>query len=283
MAQEESVLRIGRNVFTNMWPVFHFLPDFLGTEAAMVSRVPTGINRAMAEGSIHIAAISSFAYAEHADQYDLLPGLSVSCYGAVNSILLYHRKPLHELRSARVALPTTSATSVNLLKIILQKFYDCRPEYFYAAPDLDEMIKEADAALLIGDDAIRASWREPPGLFVTDLGWLWLKHTGEWMTYAVWAVRRDTAAERPEQVRAVYEAFLASKRKGYRNMDRIVGAAVREIGGTPDFWSMYFSRLSHDFDEPQQSGLSLFFRYARELGLLDRQISLRFWETPTAV
>ena len=68
--------------------------------------------------------ISSFAYGESFEDYMLYPDLSVSAYGEVNSILLFHEKPLREIANGHIMLPTTSATSVNLLKIILEKFYN---------------------------------------------------------------------------------------------------------------------------------------------------------------
>lgn len=281
MTKMNSALRIGRINYTNVWPVFHHFPEHLKEEVEIVSEVPTGLNRAMAAGDIHIGPISSFSYAEHAEHYDLFPNLSVSCLGRVNSILLFHRKPLSELKYSRVALPTTSATSVNLLKIILRRFYDIEPEYFYAAPSLGDMMKEADAALLIGDDAIRASWSEQSDLQITDLGDLWKRWTGEWMTYAVWAVRRDAAASAPSLIQAVYQAFQNSKRMGTHDPRPMVEQAIREIGGDMAYWNMYFRQLCHDFAKPQQSGLALYFNYAQELGLLERHVPIQLWDNHT--
>ena len=96
-------------------------------------------------------------------------------------------------------LPTTSATSVNLLKIILEKFYNGKPTYEYAKPNLEHMMEHADGALLIGDDAIKESWRNKTYM-ITDLGQEWAKWTGQWMSFAVWAIRKETAQKYPELV-----------------------------------------------------------------------------------
>lgn len=146
-------------------------------------------------------------------------------------------------------------------------------------PDLKAMMEQADAALLIGDDAIRASWlNEQEGLYrKTDLGELWKQFTGHWMVFAVWALRKEAAAQNPELVQAIYEALIESKRKSVADIAPLVDKAVRSIGGTDAFWHAYFRGLQYGFGEPQQEGLLTYYRYAWEEGLLERQTTLNFW------
>lgn len=275
--QQDSHIRIGKINYTNVWPIyFHFPHERFGNKLQWIEQVPTGLNRAMIAGEVDMGAISSFAYGESHDRYELFPELSVSAYGDVRSLLLFHKKPLEQLGGCTVMLPTTSATTVNLLKIILSRFVGVTPNYVYAAPSLETMMKHADAALLIGDDAIRASWQDTP-YEVSDLGGLWQRYTGEWMSFAVWAVRKETIAEHPEFVAAVHESFLQSKAAGLDNPEPIVRQAQAEIGGTLDYWRHYFRNLSHDFGLEQQRGLRLYFRYAVELSLLPEPVPLHIW------
>ncbi|MDF2718819.1 MAG: transporter substrate-binding protein [Paenibacillus sp.] len=275
--QQDSLIRIGKINYTNVWPIYHFFPhERFGSRLEWIEQVPTGLNRAMLAGEVDMGAISSFAYGESHDRYELFPELSVSAYGKVSSLLLFHKKPLRELDGCTVMLPTTSATTVNLLKIILGAFVGVTPNYVYAAPSLDTMMKHADAALLIGDDAIRASWTDAP-YEVSDMGALWQQYTGEWMSFAVWAVRKETIRQYPELVAAVHEAFLQSKAAGLNNPESIVRHAQAEIGGTLDYWRGYFRNLSHDFGPVQRRGLSLYYRYANELGLLPEPAPLHMW------
>jgi chorismate dehydratase len=276
-------VRIGQIDYANVWPVFFYFPaaSFNG-KIEIVQQVPTGLNRAMAQGDIAMGPISSFSYGEHFEDYVLYPDLSVSAYRNVKSILLFHRKPISELKDARIALPTTSATSVNLLKIIMKKFYGFEPQYTYEAPSLSDMMKSMDAALLIGDDAIRASW-EDHGYMVTDLGAEWEKHTGQWMTFAVWALRKSTLEEEPELVSRIYDAFVESKLKSLADPTAMVNEAKARIGGTEEYWRGYFGNLSYDFGPQQWNGLKLYYRYAWELGLLKKQVSLQIWTRDTVV
>ncbi|WP_379162335.1 menaquinone biosynthetic enzyme MqnA/MqnD family protein [Paenibacillus sp. sgz5001063] len=268
---------IGKISYTNSWPVFHnFDPSSLSFPAEMVSEVPTILNQGMTSGSIQVGALSSFAYAAASERLLLLPDLSVSSEGPVQSILLFSRMPIAQIANGTIAVTNTSATSVNLLKILLQKAMGGNPEYISTAPDLDEMMTQADACLLIGDNAIRASWQDQ-GYIVTDLGELWKEWTGLGMTFAVWAVNREAARNRPDAIAEIADAFVESKKLGQRNLAPIIREARTVIGGTAAYWDGYFRNLSYDFGERQQDGLNLYFRYAYELGLLPQEVKMEIW------
>ncbi len=262
-------IRLGRISYTNAWPVFHhFDPMQLPFQTEIHSDLPATLNRKLRAGDIDMAAISSYAYGISADSYYLLPNLSVSSFGRVQSILLFLKSPLEQVLHGKIALTTASATSVNLLKIIMEKFYGGKPTYEDAEPVLEQMLENADAALLIGDHAIRASWTNH-GYRVLDLGEVWNIWTGKWMTYALWAVHKETAHRYPEAIREIYEALIAGKSKSYDDMEPIVDKALRQIGGTAAYWQGYFGNLCHDFGDAQRSGLKLYFQYAKELGLIE--------------
>jgi chorismate dehydratase len=276
-------IRIGRINYTNVWPIFYHFPwEQFKEEVEVISRVPTELNEAMRKGEIDMGPISSFAYGETYENYVLLPNLSVSAYGKVNSILLFHRKPLHEALQGTIALSTASATSVNLLKIITHYFFQSTPKYKYAPPILHDMLKEADAALLIGDDAIRASWTNEAYL-VTDLGEQWLKSTGQWMTFAVWAVNKSIAERYPELLKRIYGAFVDSKKQALANYEPMVNEAHNKLGGTVPFWRNYFKQLGYDFGPEQWSGLQRYFQYAWELDLVKQRVPLFIWDNKSVV
>ncbi|WP_256757291.1 menaquinone biosynthetic enzyme MqnA/MqnD family protein [Cohnella sp. WQ 127256] len=267
-------IKLGRISYTNAWPIFHhFDPSTLPFEAEMISDMPATLNRNLKAGEIDMAAISSYAYGISSESYYLLPNLSVSAFGRVQSILLFLKSPLEQVIHGKIALTTTSATSVNLLKIIMEKFYGGKPTYEDAEPSLDKMLENADAALLIGDHAIRASWTDH-GYRVLDLGEIWNVWTGHWMTFALWAVHKETAHQYPEAIVSIYEELLESKRKSTLDLNPLVAKAMSQIGGTSAYWNNYFSQLCHDFGPDQMAGLKLYFQYAKELGLMDGEIEL---------
>lgn len=282
--QEMAAIRIGRINYTNVWPMFyHFNPQLSSAHVEMIPAVPSSLNKAMKEGTIDMGPISSFAYGVSSDRYALFPDLSVSAHGKVNSILLFLKKPLAEVLKGKIALTTTSATSINLLKIIVAKRYEASPEYLPMEPVLEDMMAVADGALLIGDHAIRAYWDNVrnPQYEVVDLCESWHEWTGEWMTFAVWAVRKDIIERYPAEIREIVDAFEASKQLSIANPEPLVQEAVKQIGGTAEYWRYYFAGLNHDFGPEQQRGLQRYFEYAYELGLIDHKVHLDIWSENT--
>lgn len=272
-----SQIRLGKISYSNMWPITYFFDEsiFAG-EVDFIEQVPNQLNKKMASEEIDIGAISSFAYAENAQNYLILPNLSVSCYGHIGSISFYHKQRIMELNKQRVALTDTSLTSVNLLRIILEEFYQIQPEYITMAPIIDEMMKNAEAALLIGDEALLANLghSEKPLYYHLDLGAEWLRQTGEWMVFAVYAVRKETYLKHPELVKRIYREYINSKMRGYQQIAEIIAAAQQRYGGSDGFWQEYFAGLSHDLSARQQDGLRYYYQLAKKLGLLTTEPEL---------
>jgi chorismate dehydratase len=267
-------IRIGKISFTNILPIYHHF-DGRDLDIELVPQVPTQLNRAMAAGEIDMGPISSFAYGQNHRNYLLLPDLSVSAEGPVRSIFLFTRgQSLSELHGARIALTRSSASSVALLRILLETFEGVRPVYVTMDPDLETMMQEADAALLIGDDALLGNWRNP-GYQVIDLGQAWFERTGLSMTFAVWAVRREVAEKCHEQLVEIHRRFMRAKEEGERDRLPAIREAMRLLGGEAEFWHRYFAGLSYDLGEKQLSGLRAYFRYAADLGLLPGDVEIR--------
>lgn len=270
-------LRIGRIDYTNVWPVYHYFPSSsLKDKVSIIRKVPAELNQALKEGTVDVSTVSSFTYGESFEDCVLLPDLSVSADGEVKSILLFHKKPLEEIRNGRIALTRTSATSVNLLKIIFETFLGGNPHYSITDPFLEEMMQDHDAALLIGDSAIRASW-EQHGYTVTDLGQEWKKRTGHGMTFAVWAVRKDAVTRYPELIQEVYQAFKNSRKMALEDPLSMIRDAKQLIGGSEEYWMGYFQNFVYEFQEEQWKGLDLYYRHAWELGLLPKQVHMEIW------
>ncbi|MGO0061008.1 menaquinone biosynthetic enzyme MqnA/MqnD family protein [Brevibacillus fluminis] len=271
-------LRIGQISYSNTLPVYLFFDqERFCDRIDFFQQVPAQLNREMAAGNIDVGPISSFSYGEHADDYFALPGLSVTADGKVRSIYLFSKRPIEELDGATVSLTNTSATSVNLLKIILQKFLGLQVSYKTEEPDLQTMMQHADACLLIGDDALLA-YRNHKEYHVYDLAELWKNETGYPMTFAVWAVRKAAIEENAALLADVHAAFLASKTKSLEQFDRLIAGAIARYGGDAEGWDVYFRGLSYHFTEQDRKGLEHYFQCAYEMGLLPSPVKVTLWD-----
>lgn len=274
----EKQLRIGQISYTNTLPVYFFFDQQRFSEQIdFIQQVPAQLNRAMANGTIDVGPISSFGYAEHFDQYYMLPDLSVSAKRKVGSLYLFSKRPIEELDGAKIRLTNTSATTVNLVKIILAKFLHFNVIYETQAPHLAEMMQDADGAVLIGDDAI-VEYRNNKTYYSYDLAELWYRFTGLSMTFAVWAVRKEATRKHADLLREVHASFLQSKKRSLANLQPLVEAVATKFGGEPAFWFEYFRGLCYDFTKEEQKGLEYYFACATELGLLPGPVKIRIWE-----
>lgn len=167
------------------------------------------------------------------------PDIAVGCDGPVMSCVIVSQRPLEELDGARVALGSTSRTSVRLAQLLLAERYEVSPDYYTCPPDLGLMMQEADAAVLIGDAALRASLHDAPrlGLQVHDLGQMWKEWTGLPFVFAVWAARKDYLAAHPAMVNEVHRAFLASRDLSLEEVTKVSETAARWRSSTRNCWS----------------------------------------------
>lgn len=271
---EDGKLLIGQNRYINTWPITHML-DHDNPNMEYHTGAPAQLNQWLAEGKVEVGLISAFSYAEHAGQYVALRGLSVSSRGPVGSIFLFSKRPIEELNGCVIAMTNTSASSTNLLRILLAEM-GIQPEYVTREPNLATMMDGAEAALLIGDEALYWSVQEHP-YRMYDLGELWNKLTGHSMTFAICAVPKKLVETNPEKVRKIHQYFLEGKQKGYANMDAIVKAAIQQQGETEAFWKGYFAKLIHDFDEDLVRGAEAYFAAAHRHGLLPTPVKVELW------
>ncbi|NTW70592.1 MAG: menaquinone biosynthesis protein, partial [Chlorobiaceae bacterium] len=187
------MLRIGRIEYANCTPLFHVLQEqFPCPEYEFVAGVPAELNRMLLTGAIDVCPSSSIEYAYHPDRYTILPQLSISSIGAVASVLLFSKVPVEKLDGQKILLSSESATSVNLLKILLAQCFGCSCSYEVAPPGVTVTDGESSALLLIGDSALRASL-EKSDLFVYDLGEIWYSWTGFPFVFALWLCRNEVA------------------------------------------------------------------------------------------
>jgi chorismate dehydratase len=254
-------LRVGRISALNMYPVYHHLELVGGPEFVFTDGLPTTLNRAVTNGDLDVSAISSIAYARHAAELELVPGACISATGAVDSILVFSRAPLEDIRS--VAVTPHSATSVALLRVLLGP----GPLFGPLTTSPREALRDHDAVLLIADEALSGG-RNPFTDYVFDLGELWRARTGLPMVFAVWAARADLAPAQREILGELRQLLTDAQEYYVRDPESVVRAAAERFPFPPEFIAAYFRRLGYGFGADERAGLNEFLRLAREAGQL---------------
>lgn len=269
------MLRLGHIEYSNCFPVHALLvaqgaPSWL----RLVPGVPSRLNAALAAGEIDVAPSSSIEYARHPDRYRILPDLVIGSDGPVQSILVESVTPLEELDGCEVAIPTASATSVVLLRILLETRLGVRPLYrwFDQAEESDPVGAGAAAALRIGDVALRRAF--PPGRLVADLGDVWNRWTGLPFAFAVW--QASAGPEADEELVRLHSLLLESRAWFYDNAARLAERYSTTFGVRPDRLERYWRSLAYSLDSRMREGLSRYYEMAAELGEVPSAPPLRW-------
>jgi len=271
------MLRIGRIDYANCTPIFKALQlhDPIA-DYQLVGGVPAQLNSMLAAGEIDVCPSSSIEYALHPDRYLILSHLSISCFGAVGSVLLFSRVPLEDLNNRNILLSSESATSVNLLKILLEKRFGFSCRYTVHTSSFEDALQEAPAILLIGDAALRVSLLKPD-LLVYDLGELWHNWTGLPFVFALWLCRRQIADDWYTEVADLARQLVVSKSFARSNLRSIAEEAPEAswmgVDRLVDYWH---TNISYDLEDSHLEGLILFYQYCVELDLLKSKPELHF-------
>ncbi|APC09070.1 menaquinone biosynthetic enzyme MqnA/MqnD family protein [Neomoorella thermoacetica] len=269
--------RLGRVGYLNCLPLFYPLETGrVKLPARIVADHPAVLNKAFRQEELEVTAVSSLAYGQFAEDALVLPGLSISCRGRVGSVFLLSRVPAKELGGRPLSLTPYSATSVVLLRILLQRLYHVAPDFFTRPAGSTPDWGRPEALLTIGDEALQVvrTGRYP---FVYDLGEEWYRLTGKPMVFALWVARKDFAAAHPEKLAAIWRALQEAKAWGKGHPGTLAATGARHLGVEPEFIEDYFALLNYDLDWPHLEGLLTFYGLAHGEGFLAHPVALEIW------
>jgi len=218
--------------------------------------------RLLAEGLVDLALIPSIEFARIAGLAPV-PGTGVCSRREVRSVLLIARREPAAIRS--LAVDANSRTSVALSQVVLHHRYRCRPSVDVMPPDLPAMMETHDAALLIGDAALRASLEidRRPDLHVLDLAREWNEMTGLPFVFAFWACRPVV------EVTLEKEILRQSLEEGIAHLETIATEESARTGLTPALIASYLRHnIQYRMGPAESDSLRVFYRMCREEGLL---------------
>lgn len=263
-------LRVGIVDFLNSRPLaWGFLTGRMPAELEASYHPPARVADLLAAGELDVGLVPSIEL-QRIPGLRVLPGLGVCAAHEVRSVLLVSRCEPVEIR--RLALDRNSRTSAALVQILLADVWGVRPQAISAAPDVEAMLADADAALVIGDPALRV---DRSAYRVLDLAAGWRGLTGHPFVFAVWAVREGVEAA------GLDELFHRSLALGLAEIDRIVTQAAAGLGlPAAEVREYLTANLGFQPGADEMEGLDEFFRRAAVHGLIERCVAVRTWRRP---
>jgi chorismate dehydratase len=234
--------------------------------------LPSQCAAQLAAGTADIGIIPSAAYTAIPNLV-VLPGVAIASKRPVRSILLVSKLPLQKIKT--VGLDTSSLTSVALTRVLFQKWWGGGRQFVSKDPDLEEMLRECDAGLLIGDPALQVDRSR----YVTfDLAEEWIRFTGKPFVFAFWAMRQHAPVPASLDLAAI---FQKSRDHGLqpRNLDQIGAAWALRIGLSEQAVKSYLTEnIYYELDQESLEGLHLFYKYALECKALSAAPELRLYD-----
>jgi chorismate dehydratase len=267
-------LRISAISFLNTVPLmWDFEHGTAGTGFDISYTLPSACAADLQAGRADIGIIPAAAYMQIPD-LAILPGVTIAARRPVRSILLVSKMPIEKIRS--VALDTSSMTSVALTKVLFERWLGSGRTFTPMAPDLDAMLREHDAGLVIGDTALQV---DRTRYLTIDLAEEWIRFTGKPFVFAFWAVRRAALANSAADLGAI---FQASRDHGLEPAS--IASIATEWSGRlgiseADVRAYLTENIHYQLDRGCIEGLQLFYRYAAECGALPPAPPLQFVES----
>ncbi len=251
-------LRVGAVSYMNTKPLVWGLESYKDI-ADFYFDVPSKLYQVFSQGDLDIALLPAVCYFEK-NSYRIIPNISISTYGRVESVNLYLKKDIKDVKV--VALDTSSRTSRILTAIILRKQYGLNPDFINWDKGLSIDESQADAVLLIGDNAMKihdSKYR------ILDLGNEWQDLTGLPFVFAVWVTKCDTILNGFDKI------LQKAKDEGIKAIEKIAESEAKRLGFTKEICSNYLrNAIRYDLGEEELQGVRKFYEYGVELGLIKK-------------
>lgn len=286
--REPARLRVSAIRFLNPAPLmwsFEHEPDCsrLLARYTISSDTPAECAAKLASGDADIGLVPVAAL-PFTPSLAVIPGCTIASRDRVRSLIFVVRHPDGIQGVRRVALDTASRTTSTYTRILFARFWKTNPEFVPHAPDLEAMLAQADAALLIGDPALLAledrearERRTGERLLYLDLAHEWHTFTGTVWVSAVWAVRPEAIDAAGIRAQQVVEDFQRSRDAGLTHLSDLADEWAAKIAVPRATIHTYLSQnIWYVLDEACLAGLELFFRYGVECGALPTAPKLRF-------
>lgn len=223
----------------------------------------------LASGEVDVGLIPSIEYQRIPD-LQIIPGISIASLAKVRSILLIKSRGERLFRS--VALDTSSRTSVALTKVLLQSKMGLHPNYVPHPPNPTEMLANCDAALVIGDPALRIRLEDYD---TTDLAGEWVQWQKKPFVCAFWACRSGT--QFPPDLTGI---FQEAKEWGLKRRNEIASVYAKTLNLPESFLENYlYENIDYEFGPEHWEGLHRFYQLTKQEELIPELREIRTYSS----
>jgi chorismate dehydratase len=245
-------IRVGAVNYLNTKPlIYGFKDGEMKDEVDLVVDYPSKIAAMLANDEIDVGLVPVAIIPELKEHY-IISDYCIGCDGEVGSVCLFSEVPLEKIE--KILLDYQSRTSVELLKILIKKYWNIDPVFVSTKEDYRKDIKGTTAGLVIGDRALE---QRKISTYIFDLGAEWKKFTGLPFVFAVWVSNKKLSQE-------FVTNFNKVNKIGIQNLDKVIEENPYNIF---DLKKYYTEHINYNWNEKPKTGMNLFLQMAEEQSL----------------
>lgn len=174
----------------------------------------------------------------------------IGAYGEVKTVLLLSNVPLNNIKT--ILLDYQSRTSVNLVQVLAQNYWNINPDFINAQAGFENMIEADTAAVLIGDRTFNIQGKYE---YVYDLALEWKNFTGLPFVFAAWVANKKLPDE-------FIRNFNNACRFGLERIDDVIEKYAKHINYPVK--NYLTNDISYNFDDKKKEAMNKFLDFIKK-------------------
>jgi len=267
----KKLIKLGSVSFINAKPLTYAIENNLvDHEFDLIQTPPSELSRKLYNKEIDIGLIP-VAEVLKRKQYTIVPDISISSVGKVDSVIILAKQDIKEIKT--IAVDRRSQSSTGLLRIVFEIFYGIQPTYVAKNIDKADMLDGVDGAMMIGDSGLRQCYSNENSYKVYDLGEMWTDETGLPFVYAVFAVNQNVILGHN------LDALIESKKYGLGIIDKIAEIESTKLGIDYEICFKYLTdRIKYGLGDEEIKGMIRYSELLSELDQAEKISSLKLYQ-----
>lgn len=246
----EKKIRVGAVSYLNTKPlIYGFSQMPLASVIELILDYPANLTTLLQKDKLDVALLP-VASIPNIHDANIISDYCIGTNEQVASVCIFSEVPIEEIQE--IYLDYQSKTSVMLLRILLNEYWQIRPSLLPADEDYIKHIKDKTAGLVIGDRALDLLNKYP---YVYDLGEAWHAFTQLPFVFATWVSNKKLPLE-------FIESFNKANQIGLDNINEI---ATSNVHTNYDIATYYTQNISYKLDDEKRKGLTMFLKMIEKL------------------
>jgi len=242
---------IGKIPYLNSVPFYH---NFERGAFKILPVVPRRMGVLSKKGQLDAGLFSLLDYFDQEEDLELLPWC-IATRDQVKSVMLFSNHGWRDLDGKTSGIIDDTATSVHLLRVLLEKKYGVSATFKRLQPGTDDYSR-IDAALLIGDEALRRNKFGLAGFeLIYDLAVEWYEWKKLPFVFAVWAIKKTLAEEQKRELKNIIAQSLLKSEGHYGDIGALHG---NRIGLSRDEVEEYLSGFNFHLGDREREAMRTF-------------------------